>query len=495
MNFKYKKLEDKESRKKHSQNLIAQFPDKLPIILEKDPSCKLTELQKTKFLLEKKSTVQQLMQMIRRKTSLKEEDALFLQVRAKFSIMGEKTIQEIYDELEIKGTSDDEIAKLKANKLQILVDNHALVKDYIDNIDLFAKIFAINYHDDMYSLYLYYNYFKNSSIKDNYENIVNHYHYKTCDFHEWFESKYNIMNDQEQDATEADLDTKNYFIKEIFKDMSKRTFQQNYENVKDIIKRLNIKYVEDSNRHYKIGACDNPSCDGNIYHYNEHVVCNMCQRVYCPKCRKEIYPELVERMIDYQIELIPNPLYSKYTDEQKKEKHVCKQEDIDQVRLLTENIKKCPNPECREPIYKDGGCDHMWCSKCHTMFNWSTGEITKTTTNPHYFQWLRQTGQTVPRYNHPDADPYHNCNEQLNREQCNRIIDRYVKDDLIKFKNFASNIELKMIENNNDEMSAARAEYAYGIIDDKEFANTFQLIIWINSLLIIIILLLLIQLV
>ena len=98
MNFKYKKLEDKESRKKHSQNLIAQFPDKLPIILEKDPSCKLTELQKTKFLLEKKSTVQQLMQMIKRKTSLQEEDALFLQVRAKFSIMGEKTIQEIYDE-------------------------------------------------------------------------------------------------------------------------------------------------------------------------------------------------------------------------------------------------------------------------------------------------------------------------------------------------------------------------------------------------------------
>jgi len=378
--------------------------------------------------------------------------------------------EKVYSELEIKGTSDDEIAKLKANKLQILVDNHALVKDYIDNIDLFAKIFAINYHDDMYSLYLYYNYFKNSSIKDNYENIVNHYHYKTCDFHEWFESKYNIMNDQEQDATEADLDTKNYFIKEIFKDMSKRTFQQNYENVKDIIKRLNIKYVEDSNRHYKIGACDNPSCDGNIYHYNEHVVCNMCQRVYCPKCRKEIYPELVERMIDYQIELIPNPLYSKYTDEQKKEKHVCKQEDIDQVRLLTENIKKCPNPECREPIYKDGGCDHMWCSKCHTMFNWSTGEITKTTTNPHYFQWLRQTGQAVPRYNHPDADPYYNCNEQLNREQCNKVVDRYVKNDTLKFKNFASAIELKMIENNNDEMSATRAEYAYGVIDNKEFA-------------------------
>jgi len=323
----------------------------------------------------------------------------------------------------------------------------------------------------MYSLYLYYNYFKNSSIKNNIENIINNYHYNCCDFHEWFETKYNLMNDQEQDSTEADQETKNYYIKEIFKDMEQRTFQQNYEHVKNTIKRLNIKYTEDSNKHFMIGNCDNPSCDGNIYKFKDQVVCNMCQKVYCPKCHKEIYPEFVERMIDYQIELIPNPLYSKYTKEQKKENHVCKQEDIDNVKLLTENIKKCPNPECREPIYKDGGCDHMWCSKCHTMFNWSTGEITKTTTNPHYFQWLRQTGQAVPRYNHPDADPYHNCNEQLNREQCNRIVDRYIKNDTLKFKNFASVIELKMIENNNDEMSAARAEYAYGVIDNKEFAN------------------------
>ena len=73
----------------------------------------------------------------------------------------------------------------------------------------------------------------------------------------------------------------------------------------------------------------------------------------------------------------------------------------------------------------------MWCPTCKTMFNWSTGEITKTTTNPHYFAWLRQTGQTIPRYNHPDADPYYNCNEQLNREQCNRIIDKYIKNDKI----------------------------------------------------------------
>jgi len=378
--------------------------------------------------------------------------------------------QDIYDNLEINMGDEKELEKLKPEKIQLLADYHELVKDYI-SIELLAKIFSINYHEDMYLLYLYYNLFKNVSIKNNIENVIDHYHIENLDFHVWFDSDYNLMNDEEQDLCESVRETKNYYIKEVINKMKQKTFQENYEKVKDIFKKLNIKYQEDKNRHFKVGKCFTNSCDGDVYRFKDQIVCNMCQKVFCTKCHAEIYPESVEHMIDYQIELIPNPLYHKYTKEQKEEKHECKQEDIDTVKMLTENVKNCPNPECRQPIQKNGGCDHMWCPTCKTMFNWSTGEITKTTTNPHYFQWLRQTGQTVPRYNHPDADPYHNCNEQLNREQCNRIIDKYVKDDLIKFKNFASNIELKMIENNNDEMSAARAEYAYGVIDDKEFAN------------------------
>jgi len=381
-------------------------------------------------------------------------------------------LYQIFDTIEISGSNENEITNLQKDKQDIIINAYKLVKDYIDNIDVFVKIFSINYHTDMYSIYLYYNYFKNSFCKDNIKNLIdNHYHCYNYDLHEWFDSIYSKMSDNMQDSIETLMDKEDYFITEIFKDMDNKTFQQNYKKLKESIKNLNIKYSEDSNKRFLIGKCENPSCDGNLYHFRDQIVCNMCLRVFCPKCHKEIYPEFVEHMIDFEIENLPNPLYSKYTDEQKKEKHECKQDDINQVKLLSENIKKCPNPECGEPIYKDGGCDHMWCSKCHTMFNWSDLKITKTTTNPHYFQWLRQTGRAVPRYNHPDADPYANCNEQLNLEQCNKIIDKYITKDVSKFKNFASAIELKMIENNNDEMSATRAEYAYGIINDKEYAN------------------------
>ena len=97
MEFKYKKQESEIKRKEQSTLLLQKNPKKVPVVLEKDPECKLLEMEKKRFLLDKKSTVSQFMQLIRKKTVLQEGDALFLHVKGKYSITGEKTIEQIYN--------------------------------------------------------------------------------------------------------------------------------------------------------------------------------------------------------------------------------------------------------------------------------------------------------------------------------------------------------------------------------------------------------------
>lgn len=264
-----------------------------------------------------------------------------------------------------------------------------------------------------------------------------------------------------------------------------------------VIKRKNFK-------------CIKPNCEGTVYKYEHQAICNACKSIFCSKCHTEIFPEKIEYSTDnVYIQTIINPKYNEYTkeqkqgkypeeyiklnfklryenkeltDEEKKDKfikyyqllnHVCTEDDLNNVNLLTDNVKNCP--KCSEPIFKSSGCDHMWCVKCHTMFNWSDLKITKTTTNPLYFQWLKQQGITPARYDHPDAQPgnqYNECVEQLNFNQCLNIInnldfeDEKMKEKLIRF---AKLIELVPKPQNEGYMTMYRMKYAYNLIDEKQY--------------------------
>lgn len=61
-------------------------------------------------------------------------------------------------------------------------------------------------------------------------------------------------------------------------------------------------------------------------------------------------------------------------------------------------------------------CDQMWCTQCHTAFNWRTGRIEQNVHNPHYFEWLRRNGNAVPR--NPLDNP---CANEINHTNFTRI--------------------------------------------------------------------------
>jgi hypothetical protein len=84
----------------------------------------------------------------------------------------------------------------------------------------------------------------------------------------------------------------------------------------------------------------------------------------------------------------------------KTETHVCDPDLVETIKQIRKEAKPCP--KCAALISKIDGCDQMWCTQCHTAFSWTTGAVAAGVVhNPHYFQYLRETGQTIPRADNP----------------------------------------------------------------------------------------------
>lgn len=77
--------------------------------------------------------------------------------------------------------------------------------------------------------------------------------------------------------------------------------------------------------------------------------------------------------------------------------HTCNEDAKATAALIKKDTRPCP--KCGIRISKIDGCDQMWCVSCQTAFSWNTGQIVNNTRihNPHYYEYLRQTGATMPR--------------------------------------------------------------------------------------------------
>lgn len=98
MNFKFKEQNpDVSKRRAESQKIKEKYPDRIPIICEKDPKSKMKEVDKTKYLVPMDLTVSQFSFIIRKRLELSKEAALFLLVAGKHSITGDSSMEEIYE--------------------------------------------------------------------------------------------------------------------------------------------------------------------------------------------------------------------------------------------------------------------------------------------------------------------------------------------------------------------------------------------------------------
>lgn len=79
--------------------------------------------------------------------------------------------------------------------------------------------------------------------------------------------------------------------------------------------------------------------------------------------------------------------------------HTCDPAKKESVKALVKEAKPCP--KCAAQISKIDGCDQMWCTQCHTAFSWRSGAIEEHVHNPHYYEWMRRSGQAIPRADAP----------------------------------------------------------------------------------------------
>ena len=103
MQFKFKlQNSDVKKRKEECQKVREKYPDRIPIIIEKDPNSQIKEMDRTKFLVPNDLTAQHLIFIIRKRLELSKEETIFMLVDGKTTIAGETALQDIYDKYQDK---------------------------------------------------------------------------------------------------------------------------------------------------------------------------------------------------------------------------------------------------------------------------------------------------------------------------------------------------------------------------------------------------------
>ena len=98
MEFKFKQEnKDFEKRRKMYFDMKQKFPVRIPIVCEKDSQSKAKDINKTKYLINRKATAIQFYDELRKQNNIQKEEALFLLVNGKYLIAGDINLGEIYD--------------------------------------------------------------------------------------------------------------------------------------------------------------------------------------------------------------------------------------------------------------------------------------------------------------------------------------------------------------------------------------------------------------
>lgn len=73
----------------------------------------------------------------------------------------------------------------------------------------------------------------------------------------------------------------------------------------------------------------------------------------------------------------------------KTDEHTCDPNNVASAVAIKKETRQCPS--CHNRIYRVEGCSQMWCTGCHTAFDWNTGKkvVSERLHNPHWLEYQR----------------------------------------------------------------------------------------------------------
>jgi hypothetical protein len=141
-----------------------------------------------------------------------------------------------------------------------------------------------------------------------------------------------------------------------------------------IQENTNVRVQTDNVRNVRTMPCPKAECKGYIPISNSGT-CALCQTKVCRRCREISTGE-----------------------------HVCDENTLRTIEALADTTKPCP--KCSMAIERISGCAQMFCTQCHTAWDWNSGRVINGPIhNPHYFAYLQQTGLEIQNANVNCEDP------------------------------------------------------------------------------------------